>query len=115
MNHGLGLLDSDDEPSSRDDRASRAIHAAGLDSDGEDLDNKGSAVPDVNKSDECTVGGHEGSNFRAFGLEGSDDEFNQRHRLGGEEERQPSPGPKTFKPIRNHGPPEVMHFRTLGR
>eukprot|EP00892_Ulva_mutabilis_P001736 jgi/Ulvmu1/11563/UM079_0006.1 len=107
MMRGLGLLDSDDEqPSAVPDRAAEAIHAAGLDSAGDDAEIQDQAVSDDRPGFSEDLGGA-GNDFKTLGLDGSEDEFVEQRDVEDEEGRQPSPGPKTSKPVRNYGPPEV--------
>lgn len=110
MKHGLGLSGSDDEKAPSDhNTAAQAIHAAGLDSDDDDGNNGslGQHHPDTTQPEGP---GDEDNDFKALGLEGTDDEFNDQHGLEEEEDKQPSPGPKQFKPDRMYGPPQVLFF-----
>lgn len=110
MKHGLGHSDFDDEqPPSEHNIAAQAIHAAGLDSDDDD-GNNGSLGQHGPDTEQPEAPGDGDNDFKALGLEGTDDEFNDQHGLEDEEDKQPSPVPKPFKPDRMYGPPEVPFF-----
>lgn len=109
MNHGLGILDSDEDgPSIQQDRAAQAMHAAGLDSDGDDVEKGDLVAAHASTALRVAASDDAPNDFKSLGLEGSDDEFDEKRGLEDEEDQQPAPGPKAFKPAHNYGPPEVV-------
>lgn len=114
MDHGLGLSDSDDEKHvARQDQAAQAIHAAGLDSEADDV-RDGDLHQVAAETEEAEASGDDNT-FKALGLEGSDDEFNDRHDLEDHEEKQPSPGPRPLQPDRMYRPHEVLFLVLYSR
>lgn len=114
MDHGLGLSDSDDEKHvARQDQAAQGIHAAGLDSEADDV-RDGDLHQVAAETEEAEASGDDNT-FKALGLEGSDDEFNDRHDLEDHEEKQPSPGPRPLQPDRMYRPHEVWKMPLLER